>query len=91
MSAVLFVSSQCDLVTGYIRSVEGASVVCVTMTPDEVVDQARQRCNQENLISQLKSGVRSPAPTRQHLVRQLGLHDDGHAHQEPKGVACPER
>ncbi len=29
------------------------------MTPDEVVDQARQRCNQENLISQLKSGVRA--------------------------------
>jgi hypothetical protein len=30
-----------------------------TMTADEVVDQARQRCNQENLISQLKSGVRA--------------------------------
>jgi hypothetical protein len=29
------------------------------MTPDEVVDQARQRCDQENLISQLKSGVRA--------------------------------
>jgi len=29
------------------------------MTPDEVVDQARQRCNQENLISQLKSTVRA--------------------------------
>jgi hypothetical protein len=29
------------------------------MTPDEVVDQARQRCNQENLISQLKSDVRA--------------------------------
>jgi hypothetical protein len=29
------------------------------MTADCVVDQARQRCNQENLISQLKSGVRS--------------------------------
>ena len=30
-----------------------------TMTADEVVDQARQRCNQENLISQLKSSVRA--------------------------------
>ena len=30
-----------------------------TMTADEVVDQARQRCNQENLISQLKSDVRA--------------------------------
>jgi hypothetical protein len=27
------------------------------MTPDEVVDQARQRCNQENLHAQLKSDV----------------------------------
>jgi hypothetical protein len=31
----------------------------MAMTPDEVVDQARQRCNQENLISQLKSDVRA--------------------------------
>jgi hypothetical protein len=30
-----------------------------TMTADEVINQARQRCNQENLISQLKSGVRA--------------------------------
>jgi DDE family transposase len=29
------------------------------MTPDEIIDQARQRCNQENLISQLKTGVRA--------------------------------
>jgi hypothetical protein len=29
------------------------------MSADEVVDQARQRCDQENLISQLKSGVRA--------------------------------
>jgi hypothetical protein len=29
------------------------------MTADEVIDQARQRCDQENLISQLKSGVRA--------------------------------
>ena len=29
------------------------------ITADEVIDQARQRCNQENLISQLKSGVRA--------------------------------
>ncbi len=29
------------------------------MSADEVIDQARQRCNQENLISQLKSGVRA--------------------------------
>jgi hypothetical protein len=29
------------------------------MTADEVMDQARQRCDQENLISQLKSGVRA--------------------------------
>ena len=29
------------------------------MTPDEVVGEARNRCDQENLISQLKSGVRA--------------------------------
>ena len=29
------------------------------LTADEIIDQARQRCNQENLISQLKSGVRA--------------------------------
>jgi hypothetical protein len=29
------------------------------MTADEIVNEARQRCNQENLISQLKSGVRA--------------------------------
>jgi DDE family transposase len=29
------------------------------MTAEEVIDQARQRCNQENLISQLRSGVRA--------------------------------
>jgi Transposase DDE domain group 1 len=29
------------------------------MTADEIIDEARQRCNQENLISQLKSGVRA--------------------------------
>ncbi len=30
-----------------------------TMTADEVINEARQRCNQENLISQLSSGVRA--------------------------------
>jgi hypothetical protein len=30
-----------------------------TMTADEVINEARQRCNQENLISQLKNGVRA--------------------------------
>jgi hypothetical protein len=29
------------------------------ITADEIIDQARQRCNQENLHSQLKSGVRA--------------------------------
>jgi hypothetical protein len=29
------------------------------LTADEIIDQARQRCNQENLISQLKTGVRA--------------------------------
>ena len=30
-----------------------------TMTADEVVDQARQRCDQENLHAQLKSDIRA--------------------------------
>lgn len=30
-----------------------------TLTPHEVVQEARDRCNQENLIAQLKSGVRA--------------------------------
>jgi len=29
------------------------------MTADEIINESRQRCNQENLISQLKSGVRA--------------------------------
>ena len=29
------------------------------MTADEVISEARQRCNQENLIGQLKSGARA--------------------------------
>lgn len=29
------------------------------LTPDQVVHEARQRCNQENLIEQLKNGVRA--------------------------------
>jgi hypothetical protein len=29
------------------------------MTADEIINEARQRCNQENLISQLKNGVRA--------------------------------
>jgi hypothetical protein len=29
------------------------------MTTDEIINEARQRCNQENLISQLKNGVRA--------------------------------
>ena len=29
------------------------------LTPDEIVGEARQRCNQENLIAQLKGGARA--------------------------------
>jgi DDE family transposase len=55
------------------------------MTADEVIDQARQRCNQENLISQLKSGMR-PARAGEHAKRQLGLHDDGRARLDPESL-----
>ena len=59
------------------------------MTADEVIDQARQRCNQENLISQLKSGRARPARPGQHPVRQLGLHDHGRTRLEPEGLVRP--
>ena len=44
-----------------------------TLSCDEVVREARQRCDQENLIAQLKGGVRHPARAGEHVARQLGL------------------
>ena len=56
------------------------------MTADEVIDQARQRCNQENLISQLKSGVRALHAPGQHPARQLGVHDHRRTRLDPESV-----
>ena len=47
------------------------------MTADEVIAEARSRCDQENLIGQLKSGRAGPARPGQHPDRQPGLHDHG--------------
>ncbi|MDQ2761171.1 MAG: IS1380 family transposase [Actinomycetota bacterium] len=56
------------------------------MTADEIINEARQRCNQENLISQLKSGVRALHAPVEHPARQLGLHDHGRTRLEPESL-----
>jgi hypothetical protein len=56
------------------------------LSADEVVGEARRRCNQENLIAQLKGGVRGPARAGQHPQCQPGLHDHGRAGVEHQGL-----
>ena len=54
----------------------------------DVVFLANDRCNQENLIDQLKHGVgatRMPVDT---LAEQLGLHGHGRARVDAQGVVC---
>jgi hypothetical protein len=54
---------------------------------NEVVQEARQRCNQENLIAQLKGGVRAlHAPELP--PRQLGIHDHGRIGLVPESMGC---
>ena len=55
------------------------------LTADQVIGEAHQRCNQENLIANLKRGA-SPARPRQHPLRQLGLHDHGVTGLDPQGL-----
>ena len=59
------------------------------MTAEEVVFSANDRCDQENLIAQLKSGVRALTAPVDDLGQQLGVHGDGVAGLEPQGVECP--
>ena len=58
------------------------------LTADQVVAEARHRCDQENLIAQLKA---SPGPARpgQHPRRQPGLHDHGRSGLDPQGLDRP--
>ena len=52
----------------------------------EVVACANQRCDQENVIEQLKNGVKRPARAVVRLGQQLGLHGYGDAGLEPQVV-----
>jgi hypothetical protein len=60
----------------------------LSLSCDEVVREANRRCNQENLIEQLKNGVRSlhAGQHAQHAQRELGVHGDGVARLEPQGL-----
>ena len=60
------------------------------MTSEEVVFSANDRCDQENLIAQLKSGVRAHDRTRGRLGEQLGVHGHGIAGLEPEGLERPD-
>ena len=58
------------------------------VTPaDEIVFSANDRCDQENLIAQLKSGVRADDAGGR-LGEQLGLYGDGQFGLEPEGLEC---
>ena len=57
-----------------------------TLSCSEVVQEARQRCDQENLIAQLKGGVRGAPRAGEHAARQLGLHGHGVVGVEPQGL-----
>ena len=59
------------------------------MTADEVIGQARQRCNQENLHQPAEVRRARPARPGEHPERQLGLHDHGRARLEPESVVRP--
>ena len=54
----------------------------------DVVFLANDRCNQENLIDQLKHGVGATPHARRHVAEQLGLHGDGRARLDAQGVVC---
>ncbi len=59
------------------------------MTAEEIVFSANDRCEQENLIAQLKSGVQRPDGTRGRFGEQLGVHGDRVAGVEPEGLEHP--
>ena len=53
---------------------------------EEIVWESNERCNQENLIAQLKSGVHGARDTARQSIEQLGIHGDGVACLEPQSV-----
>ena len=59
------------------------------VTPaDEIVFSANDRCDQENLVAQLKSGVYASDDAGGRLGEQLGLYGDGQFGLEPEGLEC---
>ena len=54
----------------------------------DIVFLANDRCNQENLIDQLKHGVGRDADAGRHAAEQLGLHGDDRARVDAQGVVC---
>ena len=56
------------------------------MSAEEIVFEANDRCDQENLIAQLKGGVRALAAPGGQPAEQLGVHGDDGAGVEPEGV-----
>jgi len=54
-----------------------------SLSQDQVIAESNGRCNQENLIEQLKNGVRALHAPVKHAQRQLGLH----GHRGPRVVA----
>ena len=55
---------------------------------DQIVMRANQRCNQENLIEQLKNGVQALRMPVGRSDQQLGLHGDGVVGLDAEGVVC---
>lgn len=53
---------------------------------EEVVFEANNRCDQENLIAQLGGGVRAALCGGRQPVQQLGLHGDDQHRLEPQGL-----
>ena len=53
---------------------------------DEIVFLANDRCNQENLIAQLKGGVQCVDDAGGQPGEQLGVHGDGQLGVEPEGL-----
>jgi hypothetical protein len=58
------------------------------LTAEEVVLEANRGCNQEYLVSQLKTGGARSDDTGGRPGQQLGLHGDGEPGLEPKDVSC---
>ena len=60
-----------------------------TTPASEIVFLANDRCDQENLIAQLKGGRQGAGDAGGRPGEQLGVHGDGIAGVEPEGVERP--